>query len=467
VLGYPQFRYHEGWRLLLRPQPYGSAAIGLGKGVRLVSGAASRRSSRVPTNGRHSWSDRLLRWLHSTSRFGREIDKIVRQFCNTRSAKVAGDYGSSPNCYQQLVDSLDLPDRPELTTFERVLPGEASAIRTVARIAASTVIKNYSNVRKLHPAAKAMRDQHAKSHACLRARFVVNDNLPAGFETGVFKPKQTYDALVRFSNALGTRESDHRPDGRGMAIKLLNVKGQSILSTLVPDRPSGQQDFLMTNHPVFFCKGVADYLEFMETTFSPGDTLSARLPVQARIIGFFFPWRIRQGITFSATALHRIKSPLHATYHSMTPYLFGGDKVVRYKATPVRIPRAVFPALAQSRPESSLHDTLVAELDPAQHNPGEEEAVFEFSVQVRDAAKPDDVEDASRLWKQPRDQTISLGRIEIPFQSFDRPDQITTCEDLSFNPWNSLPEHRPLGGLNRMRLAVYLASMQVRHRLNA
>jgi hypothetical protein len=31
---------------------------------------------------------------------------------------------------------------------------------------------------------------------------------------------------------------------------------------------------------------------------------------------------------------------------------------------------------------------------------------------------------------------------------------------------NCLPEHRPLGSLNRMRLAVYLASSQIRHRLN-
>jgi hypothetical protein len=434
-----------------------------------VNGAASRRSSHATTNGRQSWVNRLLRWLHSTSRFRREIDAVFssirKQFGDIRPAEVAG-VGNARNYYQQLIDSLELPDRPELTTFERVLPGEASAIRRVARIAASTVINNYCDVRKADPAAKAMRDQHAKSHACLCARFIVNDNLPAGFETGVFKPKKTYDALVRFSSARGTRESDHKPDGRGMAIKLLNVKGESILSTLVDDCPSGQQDFLMTNHPVFFCKGVPDYLEFMERTFSPGDTLSARLPVWARIIGFFVPWRIRQGLIFIATARHRTKSPLHASYHSMTPYQLGGDKVVRYKATPVRIPRAVFPVLEQSRPESSLHDTLAAELDPTQHNPGEE-AVFEFSVQVRCAAKPDDVEDASRLWKQPRDQTISLGRIEIPFQSFDRPDQITTCEDLSFNPWNSLPEHRPLGGLNRMRLAVYLASMQVRHRLNA
>jgi hypothetical protein len=429
-----------------------------------MSRAASRRSSRVTTNGRQSSGVRVLRWLHSTSRFGREIDTVFSSIRKT-PAEVAGDFGSPPNYYQQLVESLELPDRPELTKFERALPGEASAIRTVARIAASTVIKNYSSAKEAHPAAKAMRDQHAKSHACLRARFVVNDTLPAGFDTGVFKPNQTYEALVRFSNALGTRESDCNPDGRGMAIKLLNVSGRNILSTLVPGWSAGEQDFLMTNHPVFFCKDVADYLELMKLTASPGHGLIARLPVPARIFTFFVPWRIRQGITFFATALHRIESPLLATYHSMTPYQLGGDKVVRYKVTPKHTPRRVPPRGSEMHRDDFLHDSLVAELDPTRHH-AEDKAVFDFCVQVRHAARPDDVEDASRSWKRRSDETIPLGRIEIPLQTFDGPDQISTCEDLSFNPWNSLPEHRPLGGLNRMRLAVYLASMQVRHRLN-
>jgi hypothetical protein len=36
---------------------------------------------------------------------------------------------------------------------------------------------------------------------------------------------------------------------------------------------------------------------------------------------------------------------------------------------------------------------------------------------------------------------------------------------MVFNPWNCLPEHM-LGSVNRMRLAVYLASRQARRKLN-
>ena len=36
------------------------------------------------------------------------------------------------------------------------------------------------------------------------------------------------------------------------------------------------------------------------------------------------------------------------------------------------------------------------------------------------------------------------------------------CETMAFSPWNALAEHRPMGGINRMRQAVYLASQAKR-----
>ncbi|MEK1942330.1 MAG: hypothetical protein AAAB16_18325, partial [Pseudomonas sp.] len=36
----------------------------------------------------------------------------------------------------------------------------------------------------------------------------------------------------------------------------------------------------------------------------------------------------------------------------------------------------------------------------------------------------------------------------------------------SFNPWHALPEHRPLGGINRLRKAVYEAVSAYRHERN-
>ena len=35
-------------------------------------------------------------------------------------------------------------------------------------------------------------------------------------------------------------------------------------------------------------------------------------------------------------------------------------------------------------------------------------------------------------------------------------------DEMVFSPWNALAEHRPMGGINRLRQAVYLASQAKR-----
>jgi catalase len=376
------------------------------------------------------------------------------------------DFSSKPAYYEQLLDHLVQPDRLPLTQLERTQPGEATAIAAVARLAASAVIRTYCDVKKADPNAKAMRDQHAKQHACVYARFIVRDNLPSQFEVGVFRRGAVYDAIVRFSNAMGSRRSDRKSDGRGMAVKL-QLKGTD-LKNILPDLSGGrapEQDFLMTNFPVFFGKDVADYTAFMKILALPTDGVIAKLRAQMEFIFFFVPWRLPQLWIFLAQACRKIDSPLRETYHSMTPYQLGNEKVVRYMARPLQTPAGLPPANNNQSSDNFLHDAMAAELDPRTHLTGEK-AMFEFCVRCRGTPTQDDVEDASRTWEAGDDETVSLGRIEIPLQSFDQAYEVCTCENLSFNPWNAIPAHRPLGSLNRMRLAVYVASQQVRHRLN-
>lgn len=40
------------------------------------------------------------------------------------------------------------------------------------------------------------------------------------------------------------------------------------------------------------------------------------------------------------------------------------------------------------------------------------------------------------------------------------------CQNLAFNPWRSYPEHRPLGGINRVRKDVYQKLAEFRHHRN-
>ncbi|MDH3914498.1 MAG: hypothetical protein OEU09_24750, partial [Rhodospirillales bacterium] len=48
--------------------------------------------------------------------------------------------------------------------------------------------------------------------------------------------------------------------------------------------------------------------------------------------------------------------------------------------------------------------------------------------------------------------------IPAPQKNIDGPQQVERCEALAFTPWHSLADHQPLGSINRLRKAVYLAS---------
>jgi hypothetical protein len=76
------------------------------------------------------------------------------------------------------------------------------------------------------------------------------------------------------------------------------------------------------------------------------------------------------------------------------------------------------------------------------------------------------VENANKIWVCDNDREEPIGMIEIPPQDISSPGTQYHGETLSFSPWNCLKDHRPLGGLNRVRLMVYRTSKDVRHRLN-
>ena len=133
---------------------------------------------------------------------------------------------------------------------EDVPDGEAAA-----RLAIVQAIE--AKLRAAAATSRAARDALPKAHGCVKAEFRDLDTLPPGLRVGVFAAARAFEAWVRFSSGSGVPQADSVGDGRGMAIKLLGVEGS----------PSGTQDFLLINHPAFFVRNAADYVEFQ--TASP------------------------------------------------------------------------------------------------------------------------------------------------------------------------------------------------------
>jgi hypothetical protein len=87
-------------------------------------------------------------------------------------------------------------------------------------------------------------------------------------------------------------------------------------------------------------------------------------------------------------------------------------------------------------------------------------------VQLQDPGAKMPIEDPTIRWSEEISPYRPVARIEIPRQQFSSDAQNQFCEQLSFAPWHGLEAHRPVGGINRARKAVYNAVSERRHAHN-
>jgi hypothetical protein len=324
---------------------------------------------------------------------------------------------------------------------ETVPDGEAAIASAIAdRIAAQVRADAKTD-------GTARRDAHAKAHGCVHAVFAVADELPESFQRGVFQKGRRYASWLRFSNGSGRIQNDAVGDGRGMAIKLTGVPGPK----LSPDE-KGTQDFLLIDHPVFFVRNAADY-----------PAAQAALGPHGSIFGFLFPswnplrWRFHEARIGRAIQARKMSDPLNGRYWSMTPYLMGDGQVVKFSARPCTTSTD---AAAETKSPDRLREAMEERL--RSHG-----ACFDFFAQPRGDLVAMPVEDPTVEWSEDASPPVRVARITIPDQRFEGAAQTRFCENLSMNPWHSVPEHRPLGGINRVRRVVYAAISTLRHALNA
>ena len=294
------------------------------------------------------------------------------------------------------------------------------------------------NVRAEARNGLARRGAHAKAHGCVQAEFRILDKLPEEVRVGIFSEARIYPAWIRYSNAFGKVQDDLVDDGRGMAIKLMGIERSD----------SGTQDFIMINHPVFFVRNAADYVEFQKA-------LSEDSPFK-----FFFPglnpfhFRLHEFRIANAIRSTKVANPLDSQYWSTTPYRFG-DTEMKFSARPC--------GSASPFAETASPDFL---RDNMQKHLAQSEACFDFLVQLRKFPTEMPIEDATIEWSEKDSPFIPVARITIPAQAFTSSEQLEFCENLSFTPWHAIPEHRPLGGINRVRKTVYNTISRIRHELN-
>jgi catalase len=337
--------------------------------------------------------------------------------------------------------------RGPVSAQELIPDAEAAMTQDIIQTAVRIVDQHRESTRYL-------RDAHAKAHGCVKAEVQVLPELPGELRQGVFsEPGKTWQATMRLSNGNAYPQFDSIRDARGMAIKLFDVPGKPLLS----DQPGrGEQDFVMFSHPNFFVSNVAEYRQNVAAQ-ADGKKMMA-----------FFPgrdprtWQVRHLFIALATLSPAPSSPTQATYFSVSPYKFGeANAKFRVMPDPASCPTYNLPEQNRKLPNflrNALNQQLSTDRVPA---------CFVLQIQRQDANKYMPIEDTSIEWRESDAPFETVARINVPAQDFDTPALNLQCDNQSFNPWFGIEAHRPIGGINRLRKAVYEAVSDYRHRRNA
>ncbi len=316
-------------------------------------------------------------------------------------------------------------------TLETLEANEAALITEMTRILRLKMERDYAK-------GATRRDAHPKALGVLRGSLSVEPGLPPELKVGIFKKPVSYACWARVSNASGKPQSDAIKDFRGFAIKLMqpNTNGKD------GETPVGQ-DFVLMNFPTMPLGTVKLFRDAVYYTIERA------------------PWMLiaKMLLTGHGAALKALNdgrsnphSPLDIRYWSTTPYQWGEDAVVKYALRPSSAHTSPAPAALTDNYLSQAMQTHLA------NHP----ASFDFCVQLRRGDMP--IENAGVRWSEEISPFVKVATLRFDKQQFvDMPEREALSEVLSFSPGHAWPQHAPLGGINRARVAIYKALSKFRH----
>lgn len=296
------------------------------------------------------------------------------------------------------------------------------------------------------------RDAHPKHHGCVEARLEIdNTKLKAKHQVGIFAKSGNYRSIIRFSNGdPNPLKSDKKKDVRGMAVKVLGLPYNNYLTETGVEQTTGIHDFVFMNSDRFFIKNPKHYGKFMDAVKGGGPSLAG-----FGIFSFLNPTDKFLSILLKAFNM-KVGNPLDIDYHSATPYKLGPDSMkMKFKSC-----KAHKDTLDKKRGDNYLSKKLMAYLD-------KNDSCFDFYVQPNRNPKKNNIENAQLQWNSKKSPFVKVGKLYIPKQSKESVKaRNESCENASFNPWRAPVANRPLGGVNRIRLEVYVKQAKMRQEHN-
>jgi hypothetical protein len=312
----------------------------------------------------------------------------------------------------------------------------------------------------------AIRDAHAKSCGILRGKLTVNADLRPDLRQGMFaEPGKSYDLIARISTTSGAIRSDQVRGVRGLGIKVLRVENESgKRASDIDNFKDSNQDFVMVTEPAFPFRDVADYANAGMKTAN----LLARTPDPVMKVVNRLLRTARRVIKLTGKDLPRkvgaFADPnfhvLGQTFYTAAPIRFG-QYVAKLSVKPSSEAVKDLVGLEISRlGPDALTEAVVAFF--ASNN-----AEYTVSAQLCTNVADMPIEDATKEWSVSKSPYVPIATISYPRQTaYSDELQNYGDDELTFNSWRAIDEHRPLGGINRLKLRVYEASSDFRHNIN-
>ena len=311
----------------------------------------------------------------------------------------------------------------------------------------------------------AIRDAHAKSHGIMRGELHINPDLPEHLRQGMFKEAKTYPVIIRLSTSPGAIQPDSSPAVKGLGLKIIGVENRKFLAE---EADAVTQDFLLVNDTIIPTGDVKTYhdqqlrLEKLAHAPEPVQNVINEVGVLAdKALEALEAVGLPKTEVRMVVQAHPNNHILGENYTTLGAIRFG-DYVAKIGLAPLSDNLKAIAGKEMDVSEPGAYRDMVQDFFRTQG------AEYELRAQLCTDLKTMPVENAAVDWPQDESPYQVLGKIVLPAQDTFSPARRVYADDvLSFNPFHCLPEHLPLGSINRVRIKAYASSTNFRHALNA
>lgn len=290
------------------------------------------------------------------------------------------------------------------------------------------------------------RGGNTKTQGIVRGEFTVHDDIPPHMKRGIYATPQTFRCWVRFSGPGPYVTPDIDDVGfMSISIKLLGVPGAKLM-----DEEAHTLDMFAVSTPTFV---------------TPDARCNAALQRESvKNASIFYFVNLREShvldLVMQSLFIKTQSSPFEAPYFSCVPYLMGEGQAMQYSVWPKTSKRTPIPRLPLRPPDDYLRQAMVSAL-------ANDDVELDIRLQMQTDPHLMPLENAGVLWPEKLSPRVTVATLRLPRQRFDSPAQMEFAKRLSYNPWHTIAEHRPLGNQSRARKRMYWELAKLRHTMNA